>query len=282
MKILGNIGHNLICSDTAEMKLLYINQKGDITREVCGIVGTFDFWCLPDGKILYAHNSGLDTAGVTILDSNGEPAMNYLTGKELFSCQPIENGNILLGLLGDPELLEIDCNGNKIRQIKIPYEGVSHEGMRIARKIGDNYFVVQPGINKIRKISLSGEIVKEFDIHHDAFGLIVLSNGNIVYSCMSGAYELDENGKEIWSLTNDDIPQINIRWLLGMQMLSNGNLVFANWMGHGHLDEGIHLFEVNRKKEVVWSLDGRGTMKMPATFQILDEDPAKICYTPTK
>ena len=154
--------------------------------------------------------------------------------------------------------------------------------MRLARKIGNAYFLVQPGINKIRKLSINGEIITEFDIRPDAFGLVVLPNGHIVYSCMSGAYELDENGKEIWDLTNSDIPQISIRWLLGIQLLSNGNLVFTNWMGHGHLDEGIQFFEVDNQKKIVWSLDGRGRLLMPATLQILDEDLKKVCFTPMK
>lgn len=282
MKITGNERHSFVCSDTAASKLIFIDKDGKITQEISDVIGAFDVWVLPDKKILYAHNSGIDTAGVTILNSDGSVAMRYLAGKEIFSCQPLENGNILLGLLGEPQLLEIDPDGNIVNQISIPYEGPSHEGMRSARKIGDAYFLVQPGINKIRKVSLSGETVAMFDIHPDAFGLVVLPNGHIVYSCMSGAYELDENGKEIWQLTNDDIPQINICWLLGIQLLSNGNLVFANWMGHGHLDEGIQFFEVNRQKRIVWSLDGRGTLYMPATLQILDEDLKKVCFTPMK
>ena len=282
MKVLGDKCHTLICSDTALRKLLLVDKDGSVTKEICDINAVFDLWSLPDGKILYAHNSGSKTAGITILDSTGSVEMNYIANREIFSCQPLQNGNILLGLLGEPQLREIDCEGNITNQIDIPYDGISHEGMRMARKIDNAYLVVQPGLNKIRKLSLNGEIIKEFEIRPDAFGFVVLPNGNIVYTCMSGAYELDENGEEIWSLTNDDIPQINICWLLGIQLLANGNLVFVNWMGHGHLDEGVHFFEVNRKKEIVWFLDGRKTLKMPAAFQILDEDPMAVCYTPMK
>ncbi len=282
MNISGNQRHSFICSDTATNKLLFIDKDGNITREISDLVHAYDIWVLPDESILCAHISSLDSCGLIRLDKNGNQIMQYLTGKELFSCQPLENGNILLGLLGDAELQEIDSKGNIVNQISIPYEGDPHNGMRLARKIGNTYYVLQPGICKLRKLSFAGEIVTEFDIHPDAFGLVVLPNGHIVYSCMSGAYELDENGKEIWSLTNEDIPQINIRWLLGVQLLSNGNLVFTNWMGHGHIDEGIHFFEVNRQKEIVWSFDGRGTLKTPATLQILDEDLEKVCFTPLK
>lgn len=282
MKITGTKRHNFVCSDTLLCQFVHIDKDGNIINQIGGIIGAFDLWVLPEGNILYAHNSGLETGGVTILNKDGEVVMNYVTGKELFSCQPLENGNILLGLLGEPELLEIDKNGNKINQIFVEYVGHSHEGMRLARKIGDAYYLVQPGINKIRKLNLDGTIVKEFDIMPDAFGLVVRPDGNIVYSCMSGAYELDQNGNVVWSLTNEDIPEMNICWLLGVQLLSDGNLVFTNWMGHGHFDEGVHFFEVNKNKEVVWSLDSRQTLQMPATLQILDENAHKVCYTPTK
>lgn len=282
MIISGTERHSFICSDTHTGKLIVLDQDGCIVKEICGAIGAFDIWVLPDGKILYAHNSGLDTAGVTLLNVDGSINMKYLTGKELFSCQYLENGHILLGLLNDPQLLEIDLKGNTVNEIPVPYEGSPHEGMRIARKAGDAYYVIQPGSNTLRKISLSGTILKEFDIHSDAFGLVVTQNNTILYTCMSGAYELDENGNETWSLTADDVPEINIRWLLGVQLLANGNFAFANWMGHGHLDEGIHFFEVDRKKSVVWSFDGRGNLQTPATLQILDEDAANVCFTPMK
>lgn len=278
MKITGNIKHSFLCSDTERAKLCFIDESGVITNEIDNVFGTFDLWVLPNNNVMYAHNSGLDTAGVTVIDKDGAVIMHYRAGKELFSCQPLENGNILLGLLGEPELREIDLKFNVINSIAVDYEGLSHEGMRLARKVNDAYYLVQPGINKIRKLNLNGEIIKEYDIHPDAFGLVVLENGNIVYTCMSGAYELDQNGAEVWSLTNNDVPEINIRWLLGVQLLSNGNLVFTNWMGHGHLDEGVHFFEVNKQKQVVWSLDSRGTLLMPATLQILDEDPNTVCF----
>ena len=39
---------------------------------------------------------------------------------------------------------------------------------------------------------------------------------------------------------------------------------------------------VNNQKQVVWSLDSRGTLLMPSTLQILDEDAATVCGKPTK
>lgn len=282
MIINGKVRHTLVCSDTEKNKIVFVDEDGVITNEIDNTPGIFDLWALPDGDILFCQNSGMGTTGVYRVERCGKSVMRYLTKKELFSCQPLENGNILLGLLGEPQLLEITSDGDIVKSFDVGYQGLPHEGMRMARKIGDCYYVVQPGINKIRKLSADGEIVKEYDIHPDAFGMVLLPNGNIVYSCMSGAYELNENGEEVWSLTDADVPGINIRWLLGVQLLSNGNLVFTNWMGHGHFDEGVHVFEVDRQKNIVWSMDSRGTLGMPSVTQILDEDCAKVCFDVTK
>ncbi len=282
MKITGKVRHNFVCSDTYTNKLVFINEDGVITNEIGDAVGAFDFWALPGGDLLYSRNSGIETAGVVRVDRTGKVVMRYYSQKEIFSCQPLENGNILLGLLGEPQLLEITPEGKPVASFDIPYQGNPHEGMRMARKIGNEYYVVQPGLNKIRKFSAAGAIIGEFDIRPDAFGLVVRPNGNIVYTCMSGAYELNGNGGEVWSLTAADVPEIHICWLLGVQLLSNGNLVFTNWMGHGHFDEGVHIFEVDRQKKVVWSVDSRGDLGMPAATQVLDEDCAKVCFTPAK
>lgn len=282
MKITGKVRHSFICSDTFSNKLLFINGDGVITNEIENVIGAFDLWALPDGDVLYTRNSGAETGGVVRADPSGRTVMRYYSQKEIFSCQPLENGNILLGLLGEPQLLEITPEGKPAASLEIPYQGIPHEGMRMARRIRNAYYVVQPGLNKIRKLTVGGLPVKEFNIRPDAFGLVMKPDGNIVYTCMSGAYELNENGEEIWSLTAADVPEIGIRWLLGIQLLSNGNLVLTNWMGHGHFDEGVHIFEVDRQKNVVWSVDGRGDLGTPAAVQILDDDRAGVCFTPAK
>ena len=148
--------------------------------------------------------------------------------------------------------------------------------------MGETYYAVSPGAKSIFCFAKDGTLLKTYRTHADAFGMVIRPNGNLVYACMSGAYELDTDGNEVWSLTANDVPDINIRWLLGVQLLKNGNLVFSNWMGHGHRDEGIHFFEVNKDKQVVWTFDGRGLLKEPAAVQILDEDAEAVCFRPMK
>lgn len=282
MKKSAQYSHCFVCSDTATGKIVWIDHNGDVVKEMADTGICFDIWAMPDGKFLYNHYGSVKGDGFTILNEDGSTYMQYQTQHEIFCCQPLENSNILVGEVGQKRLVEVDQKGKIVLEIPVPYDGVQHECMRMVRKINDFYLVVQPGLNKIRKLSKTGEIIKEYNIRSDAFGVVCKPNGNLIYTCMSGAYELDEDGKEIWSLEDNDVPGINIRWLLGIQLLKNGNMVFSNWMGHGHRDEGIHFFEVTYNKEVVWKYDGRGVLLEPATLQILDEDLTDVCFLPLK
>ncbi len=282
MKKAEQYSHRFVCSDSASRKITWIDESGDVIKEITDTGFCFDIWAMPDGKFLYNHYGTSNGDGFTVLNEDGSVFMQYQTKHEIFCCQPLENSNILVGELGQKRLVEVNQKGEIVLEIPVPYDGARHECMRMVRKVNDIYIVVQPGLNKIRKISKTGEIIKEYDIRADAFGVVCKPGGNLLYTCMSGAYEIDENGNEVWSLEDKDVPEMNIRWLLGVQLLKNGNMVFSNWMGHGHRDEGIHFFEVSYDKNVVWTYDGRGVLAEPATLQILDEDLSAVCFSPLR
>ncbi|MBQ8440641.1 MAG: hypothetical protein IJX19_08265 [Clostridia bacterium] len=282
MNITGSVKHRFVCSDPASGCLVWVDGDGKILRTVEHIKGCFEVWELPGGEVLYPHFGKDVPSGFTILDQNGNVLRTYETQHEVFGVQPLPDGNILVGELGQKRMVEVSPDGSIVKEIPIAYEGKQHECLRMVRKTENAYFAVLPGVNEVRRYTLDGILDKTFSIRPDAFGVIALEHGGIVYTCMEGAFELDADGNEIWSLTDADVPEMNIRWLLGIQRLKNGNYVFSNWMGHKHRDEGIHFFEVDRQKNVVWSFDGRGTLLEPATLQILDEDAAQVCYRPMR
>ena len=282
MKITGNVRHRLVCSDNDTGKLVWINEEGCVERVLSDLHNCFDFWALPGGEVLYAHFGKHSPAGFTVVDESGAVLRTYETQHEVFGLQPLPDGNVLVGELGQKRLVEVDPEGKIVKEIPISYGGKQHECMRAVRKSGGIYYVVMPGTNEVRRYDEEGRALKAFSIRPDAFGMVALENGGIAYTCMQGLFELDAEGKEIFSLTDADLPGINLRWLLGLQRLRNGNYVLANWMGHGHLDEGIHFFEVDRNKQVIWTLDGRGTLRTPAALQILDAEEGDVSNPPVR
>lgn len=272
MKLTGKKHHTFVLSDTAASRLCWVDADGKIVRTMDGIFACFDLWQNDRGELLVSHFGGEQGDGFTLFDRDGRTVGGYRgAGGEVFSVQPLPDGNFLTAELRHKALREVSAEGQVLREIPIAYEGANpHEAMRMARKTADGYLVVQPGINRLKRLDLNGMVLDAYPIRPDAFGVVELPDGHLLYTCMSGAYELDRAGHEVWSLTAADVPEIGIRWLLGVALLPDGNLVFSNWMGHGHRDEGVMFFEVDREKHVMWSADGRGELLEPAVLQLTD------------
>ncbi len=249
-----------ICADSGRCKLFWIDEQGAVLREYLCDGVCFDFWPLPDGNMLYAHY-GRGSDGVSIINDRDEVIFRYETKGEVFGCQPLANGNIVVAECGAKRLCEVNPQGEIVRTIPIPYDGIiAHDAIRTVRADGDTLLIVQPGIQKIRRYSLDGTLLKEYDIRHDAFGVLPRSD-HLFYTCMEGVFELDASGNEVWSLTDSDVPDINIRWMLGISECADGHLLLTNWMGHGHRAEGIPFLEVDYRKNIIWSLDTNSYMK---------------------
>lgn len=276
-------GHPFLGTDSSTEKLIEMDAAGNIVWELHIGKIVFDLWVLPDETILYCHY-GNGPSGVKRITRSGEVLFSYETEYEIFSCQPFEDGSVLIGQLRQKCLTLIAPDGTVAKQIPVFYDRENmHEVMRGARRLRDgSYAVVQPGLNKLIKYDESGNILWQADIRPDAFGVVERENGNLIYSCMDGLGELDASGKEVWSLRPEDVPEVDIRWLLGIQLLPNGNIVCCNWLGHGHEREGVPMFEVTPQKEVVWMQDCRNITENLANFQLLDQDRKQTCFTPQR
>ena len=279
----GTSRHAFLGTDTSTEKLIQIDPNGTIVWEHHVGHTVFDLWVLSNQNILYCHY-GKGPSGVRIIDHAGTVLTQYQTEHEIFGCQPLSDGNILVGELRQKQLVEVDPAGDIVRKIPIFYDAENmHEVMRIPRKMKDGtYMVIQPGLQKIIRYSQTGEILWQAKTRPDAFGFVEKDDGNIVYTCMDGLGELDQNGKEVWSVFPEDIPQIQVKWLLGIQRLHNGNYVCCNWLGHNHEQEGIPMFEITPQKQVVWTCACQYITENLANFQILNEDAQHVCFRPAR
>lgn len=282
MKITGTQRHSFICVETDKRQILWVDHDGNVTRRRTPEGVSFDVWSMPDGSVLYTHY-GLGSDGVSIVDKQDRLCFRYETRGEVFGCQPLENGNILLGEVQQQCITEVDRQGQIVRQIPVEYTGKSpHNAMRMVRRHRDCCFAVQPGSREIAVFNENGGLIKRFHTRPDTFGAVMRSSGGLLYTHRSGVVELDAEGREIWELKAEEIPEIGIQWLLGIQLLKNGNLVLTNWLGHDCHRKGIPFFEVTPQKKIVWTCDCTDTAEEAAVLQVLEEDPAQVCYTPLK
>ena len=91
--------------------------------------------------------------------------------------------------------------------------------------------------------------------HDWPFTAIRLEKGNTLIGCTHGnrVIEVDQKGKIVWELTNDDLDQAMIDDACGIQRLPNGNTVISSYHTSG---DQVKVFEVTREKQVVWKFSG--------------------------
>ncbi|HBI42015.1 MAG TPA: hypothetical protein DDY78_04035, partial [Planctomycetales bacterium] len=103
----------------------------------------------------------------------------------------------------------------------------------------------------VREYTPAGKIVWEVKTPNWPFTAIRLDNGNTLIDCTLGnlVIEVDKDGKTVWQLSNDDLPEKWINDACGGQRLPNGNTVVTS---HHAKDGEVKLIEVTPEKKVVW------------------------------
>ena len=104
----------------------------------------------------------------------------------------------------------------------------------------------------VRKYTPSGAIVWEVKTPNWPFTAIRLPNGHTLINCTYGnlSIEVDQSGKTMWQLSNDNLPDALIKDACGGQRLANGNTVIC---AYGIGAKRTKLLEVTPDKKVVWT-----------------------------
>ena len=148
--------------------------------------------------------------------------------------------------------------------------------MRNARRLASgHYLVAHYGLGVVREYDTADRQVREIAAPAGPHSAIRLPDGNTLIACgdrekNAHIFEVDPQGNTVWQVTSDDLPNIRLAFMTGLQRLPNGNTVMTNWLGHGRLGTAPHIIEVTPQKEVVWSFSDHQTMKTIATIQLLD------------
>ncbi len=88
--------------------------------------------------------------------------------------------------------------------------------------------------------------------------------------------ELDRDGKTVWKLGTQDVPDNPLRLISGFQRLPDGHTLVINWLGHGYLSSTAQFFELDAQKKVVRQFTDHDGFKSINKVQLLDVpgDPA--------
>jgi len=218
--------------------------------------GTRDGWVLPNGDVLLAvtKNKDYPSGAAVEVAPDGKTVFEFKgTQSEVNTVQAVGD-NILLTEAGDrPRLLEVDRKGKVV--VEVPLQAQTkdtHLQTRMARKLANGDYLVPQLLDKVvRDYTPEGMIVWEVKTPDMPFTAIRLDDGHTLIDCTLGnlCIEVDRDGRTVWQLTNDDLPEKWINDACGAQRLPNGDTVIT---AHHAKENEVKLIEVNRDKKVVW------------------------------
>ena len=269
--IKGSIRHAFILSDNARGKVLRYDAEGKLAWE-CDAPNSYDCQLLPNGNVVFTCRIQGGDHGVREVTPDKKVVWEYKTTGEVFACQRLADGNTLVGECASARLVEVAPDGKVAKEIKVKSKSAGHGCMRMARKTkAGTYIVGHPGDKMVREYSAAGDVLREIPADGPAYGAQLLDNGNVVFSCEHFVIEVDKDGKEVWRLSDKEIPEVGPKWLACIARLPNGNTVVGNWLGHGQEGKGVPLFEVTPEKKVVWQFTDVTTTRNVAGFALLPE-----------
>ncbi|MCP5536671.1 MAG: hypothetical protein H7A51_10650 [Akkermansiaceae bacterium] len=256
---------------TGAKRVIMMNPKGEVVWQHKGD-NVSDCWMQKNGRVLIADNRikeiDVETGKVTFMY-----APKVAKGGGTYGCQPLENGNILVGENSTGKIYEMQRDGKVVFELQLPlYQAGSHHNLRMVRKLKNgNYLVCHSGKHTVREYTPEGKIVFEVKVGNLAFSASRLTNGNTLVGHIDQITEFSPTGEVVWKFANTDIPGLTLGPLCGVHVLDNGNLavgVYAAYKGGGEAG----LFEITREKKLVWCYSNPKSDRSMMSIQMLDSD----------
>lgn len=266
-------GRHFACADYSQGKVFIFAPGGEIEWEA-DAPACDEMWVLPNGNVLFTTGNG-----VTEMDRDKNVVFRYESKTEVYACQRLANGNTFVGECNTGRLFEVTPAGETVHEIRLLPEGTDggHAYIRNCRRLPNgNTLVSHYSDQAVREYDPAGNVVWEAPAVGGAHSVVRLPSGNTLVSCgdaggdTARVFEVSPDGTVVWQVTSADVPEMQNKFIAGIQRLPNGNTLLCNWLGHGHLGEASHIIEVTPEKQVVWTWSDHDRMRTAAAVQVLD------------
>ena len=252
-----------------------VNAKGEVEWEMANESAReiHDIQALPNGNVLF------QTGYTTVVEVNkdkqvvwkheSKPKDGYTGRVEIHSYQRLKNGLTMISESGNGRIIEVDKDDKIVNVIPLTLaKPNAHRDTRMVRPVDKGgYLVCQEGEGKVMEYDKTGKIVWSYTMElagrpradghgveghgTEVFGAVRLKNGNTLIAGGNNnrVFEVNREGKTVWSLDHKELPGIQFAWMTTLQVLPNGNIIIGNTHAG---PENPQLIEVTRDKKVVW------------------------------
>ena len=252
----ASYGKNILAITDARGEVIWSHKTAGPQR---GHTGHHDVHLLPNGNILF-HDTWTTLKEITldkkVVWTYDSANMNGNKGKrvDVHAFARLKNGNTMIVESRVGRVIEVDKTGKLAHQFPLKPGGT--QSTRWARHTPKGTLLVcseQPGV--VTEYDRSGKVVWDYLIKTRVYGAIRLKNGNTLIASGSGKSVVEVSPKKeiVWKIEGK-VPdtEIGLGWMTCLQELKNGNRIIGNCHAG---DKNPQIFEVTRKKKVVWEFD---------------------------
>ena len=253
-------------------RLVELDRDGSVLWEhpVPGLAVMFK--PLKDGHVMYAYGGA--PTGVQEVDRDHKVVWDYHAEcEQVLGFELLPNGNVLVGEQGPCQAVEVNRKGEIVHTTPLTtQEKPAHRQLRSIHKLKNgNLLGCHEADATVREVTPDGKVVWEYSPVESVFDAIRLNNGNTLIAAGTQAriIEVTPDKKIVWEFNAKDAPELGLTWITGLQILKNGNIVAANFL-RGSEGKGVHAFEINRRKRVLWTFANHKMSTLVTMARYLD------------
>lgn len=268
------VTHRVIGQDRGNITI--VGKDGQVEWQVPSNFTSHDIQALPNGNFLL-HTGPAKVTEMTpdkkvVWEYKSTPVAPYTGAVEVHGFGRLKNGTTYIAETGNKRIIEVDKDGKITKIVPLTIDNPnSHRDTRLVRRLDNgNYLACHEGDNMVREYDQTGKVVWSYKMDlngqprtdgHDGhgaevFGAIRLKNGNTLIAGGNNnrVFEVDKNGKTVWSIERDELPGIHLCWVTTLELLPNNHLVFGNTHAGPNNPQLIEVTH-DKDKKVVWTMN---------------------------
>jgi hypothetical protein len=264
--------YSVLGSDRGRVSL--VGKDGNVQWSFPLAADVHDLTLLPSGNILLITSRNTveerTKEGKSVWKYTAKNREGYKGPIEIHATERLANGDTMVAESGNKRIVEVRPDGSISREIPLTIDNPHpHRDTRLVRRTPKGtYLVCHEGDGMVREYDLEGKVIWSHKIDlagrprsnghgpeghgTEVYGAWRLKNGNTIIGAGNGnrVYEVDSDGKTVWSVDQKELPGITFAWITMVEILPNGNLIIGNC----HAGESNpQLIEINRDKKVLWT-----------------------------
>ena len=253
--------------DKRHQRIIHVDLRGEIARQFACDSLPLDLQVLASGNVLV--NLGL---AIVELDTEFREVWRYSTVKmAFFSCQKLENGNVLIGDTGEARIIEVSPAGRILRALPFPVSAdcIPHYNMfrlfRALDKAGDRLLVACFHDRKLAEFSWDGRVCWQVPVEGTPYMPIRLASGNTLVSLgpTGRIVEVGPSGDVVWRYDMWDDNRLERGWISGISLLGDHRIVYSD-------SKFDRLVEISRDREILGIFQNRDILLHPSTHAIVE------------